>query len=261
MKIAIYARKGGVNKTTATVNIAGILAQQGKRVLLIDSDAQGNVAGSFGLNTNKLEYTLYDVLLNNTPAKQAIINVADNIDLLPSNYDMDNFEFDLGRSNKFNNPNVVLKYRLGDLEKDYDYVLIDTPPALNTIVRNVLMYVDSILNPMLDEPYSVTGIVSLYREIEKIKEDNKRLEILGIFNVMVDSRTTLHKQLQEQLQSWADGNDVYVFKTHIPKSISFANATAYSALPATLQEPYKSNKAVKAYYTLTEEIKERINNG
>ena len=130
MKIAIYARKGGVNKTTATVNIAGILAQQGKRVLLIDSDAQGNVASSFGLSTNKLEYTLYDVLLNNTPAKEAIINVADNIDLLPSNYDMDNFEFDLGRSNKFNNPNVVLKYRLDDLEKDYDYVLVDTPPEI-----------------------------------------------------------------------------------------------------------------------------------
>lgn len=259
--IAISTNKGGVLKTSITTNLAGALSEQGKRVLIIDTDNQGNVLISFGKNPDKVKYTLYDVLVDALPAKDAIVNVHKNIDVLPSNDDMSFLEFDiLPEIKKYPNPFLLLKVATAEVVKNYDYVLIDTPPNLGLVQGNVLSMVDSVIIPFQPEGFSMRSLTKIIRAIHNFKEkQNSDLKIEGVVATLVDQRTTLHTQVLQECRKYCYEQGIHVFDTVIPRSIRFASSVSYDRKPATLVD--KKHPIVKAYYELLEEVIEHGKKG
>lgn len=251
--LAISTNKGGVLKTSLTTNLAGVLSEH-KKILIIDSDNQGNVLVSFGINPDSVETTLYDVLMGAAPVEQAIVNVHSNIDVIPSNDNMSFLEFDvLKDSERFKNPFNLLKQAADHLKDHYDLILVDTPPNLGLVQGNVLSFVDEVLIPFQPEGYSMRSLVKILEFIAEFKEDiNPDLSIRGIVGTLVDSRTTLHSEVLQQCRKYCLENGVPVFETIIPRSIRFASSVAYEGKPATLTD--KKNSLVQAYFELTEEV-------
>lgn len=254
-KILISSNKGGVLKTSLTVSLGGVLSQKGKKVLIIDSDNQGNAAVSFGLNPDQFELTLYDVLVEGLNPKDAIINVYENIDLLPSNDDMSFLEFDvLSNTNKYPNPFYLLKKAFSnfDLSK-YDYVLLDSPPNIGLATGNCLVFADEVLVPFQPEAYSMRSLVKIIQAVNNFKvEHNDNLKILGVVGTLVDTRTNLHSQILQECRRYCLENNIQMFDTTINKSVRFASSIAYEKLPATLTD--KNHPLVKSYYELYEEV-------
>jgi chromosome partitioning protein len=250
---AVSTNKGGVLKTSITTNLAGALSKE-KKVLIIDTDNQGNVALSFGVNPDSLETTLYDVLVDGVNPHDAIINVYANIDILPSNDDMAFFEFDvLTQREKYQQPFLLLKEAIKQIEKEYDLILIDTPPNLGLTQGNVLSAANSVLIPFQPENYSMRSLVKILQAIENFKEKhNPSLSILGVVATLVDSRTTLHSQVLQECRRFCYENDIRMFETVIPRSVRFAASVAYERLPATLTE--KNNPLVASYSDLLKEV-------
>lgn len=253
-KIAISTNKGGVLKTSITVNLAGILSRDNKRVLIVDTDNQGNTLLSFGRNPDDLEETIYDVLVDGTEIKKSIINVHENIDVLPSNDDMAFFEFDvLTKIKKYPDPFKLLKNKLDEIEYLYDYILIDTPPNLGLTQGNALTATDEVLIPFQPENYSMRSLVKILSAIDSFREDhNPKLKVLGIVATLVDQRTILHSQILQECRRYCYENDIKLLDTVIPRTIRYASSIAYEGLPATLTE--KNNNLIQAYIDLKEEI-------
>jgi chromosome partitioning protein len=253
LTIAISTNKGGVLKTSLTTNIAGVLSEE-KKVLIIDTDNQGNVLVSFGMNPDNAETTLYDVLMGAAKVEEAIVNVHPNIDVLPSNDNMSFLEFDVLRdSDRFTKPFDLLNQVAGHLKGQYDIILIDTPPNLGLVQGNVLSFADEVLIPFQPEGYSMRSLVKILEFIEEFREDiNPHLGIRGIVGTLVDSRTTLHSEVLQQCRQFCIENNVRVFDTVIPRSIRFASSVAYDGKPATLTD--RKNPLVQAYFELTEEV-------
>lgn len=260
---AISTNKGGVLKTSITTNLSGVLATKGKKVLIIDTDNQGNVALSFGKNPDSFEYTTYDVLVDGLAAEMAISNVYQDssggtIDLLGSNDDMAFLDFDvLTQGEKYPEPFLLLKNSVSHLKNDYDFILIDSPPNLGLIAGNVLSFTDEVLIPFQPESYSMRSLVKILQSINNFKNQfNKNLSVLGIIATLVDSRTILHSQILQECRKYCYEHDIRMFETVIPRSVRFASSIAYERLPATLSSD-KSNKIVLSYYELLQEIEER----
>lgn len=253
LTMAISTNKGGVLKTSLTTNIAGVLSDK-KRILIIDTDNQGNVLVSFGVNPDTIETSLYDVLMGAAKVEEAIINVHKNIDVLPSNDDMSFLEFDVLRdSERFQNPFDLLNQVAGHLKSDYDVILIDTPPNLGLVQGNVLSFADEVLIPFQPEGYSMRSLIKILEFISEFKEDiNPNLKIRGIVGTIVDSRTTLHSEVLQECRKFCLENEYKVFDTVIPRTIRFASSVAYDGKPATLTD--RNNPLVQAYYELTEEV-------
>lgn len=256
---AISTNKGGVLKTSLTTNLAGVLSNKGKKALLIDTDNQGNIAVSFGLNPDSIDKTIYDVLVEGTNPEEAIIKVDDNIDLLPANDDMSFFEFDvLSNREGYKHPFSLLKetFDKTDLDK-WDYILVDTPPNLGLTQGNVLSFVNKVLIPFQPESYSMRSLLKILKAINDFKNShNSELSVLGIVATLVDNRTVLHSEVLQQCRRFCFENNLTMFETVIPRSVRFANSIAYERKPATLVE--KNHPIVKAYYDLFEEV---IKNG
>lgn len=250
---AVSTNKGGVLKTSITANLAGALSKD-KKVLIIDTDNQGNVALSFGVNPDSLEKTLYDVLVDDMDPNDAIISVFENIDILPSNDDMAFFEFDvLTQREKYQQPFSLLKEVIQQIEQQYDLILIDTPPNLGLTQGNVLSASSSVLIPFQPESYSMRSLVKILQAIENFKEKhNPSLSILGVVATLVDSRTNLHSQVLQECRRFCYENDIRMFETVIPRSVRFAASVAYERLPATLTE--KHNPLVASYFDLLKEV-------
>ncbi|MEH7440494.1 ParA family protein [Neobacillus drentensis] len=252
---AISMNKGGVGKTSLVSNLAGAITKKlKKRVLIIDTDGQGNTSIAFGLKPHDFENTIYDVLTGEKTAKEVIVSVNEYLDVLPANNDMNFLEFDiLPNIQQYAQPFSLLKKALEDVKDSYSYIFIDTPPSMGLVAGNVLAASDKVIIPFVPEMFAVSGLIRVIEAIDDFKsKENPALEVAGIVGMMVDSRTTLHSEMLQQARKYCVENDLTMFDTTIPKSIRFANSTAYEGKPATWTD-YNS-PIVAAYFDLMKEV-------
>ncbi|MGN4448244.1 ParA family protein [Bacillus cereus group sp. MYBK79-1] len=255
-KLAFVQNKGGVLKSSMTVNIAGLFAKQGKKVLIVDADQQGDVLLSFGRNPDECKITLYDVLVDYVPAKEAIINVYENIDVLPSNSDMGLLDFDiLPNQDKYINPYLLLKVALISVEEEYDVILFDSPPSSGLIQSNVICCTDNIMIPFQPEKYNVRSLIKLMDALNGFREQNNpSLKITGVASTLVQKNTVLHQTVMQDAKEFCKSENVHYFDAFIPKSIQFANAIANEELPLTLAK--RNNEFAFYYKNLFKELNE-----
>ena len=245
--LAVANQKGGVGKTTTSVNLAASLAGTGKRVLLIDLDPQGNATMGSGIDKRDLQASVYDVLLGGrTVAEARIRSEAGKYDLLPANRELAGAEVELvGMAHR----ETRLRDALQTVTAEYDYVLIDCPPALNLLTLNGLCAARSVMIPMQCEYYALEGLSDLVNTIRKVRASlNPELEIEGLLRTMFDPRNMLAQQVSDQLQEHF-GSKVY--RTVIPRNVRLAEAPSYG-VPALYHD--KASKGTQAYLALAGEL-------
>ena len=209
--ICIANQKGGVGKTTTTINLSACIAQKGKKTLLVDMDPQANTTSGMGINKRELPSSIYDVLINDKPIHEVIIPSGyDNLDILPSHPDLTGAEVELTAMMA---REYRLKTKLSEISQNYDYILIDCPPSLGLLTINSLSASNTILIPIQCEYYALEGLSHLVQTIELIKKNlNSSLDIEGIVLTMYDSRTNLSNQVIEDVRNHFQGK---VYKRYI----------------------------------------------
>lgn len=248
MKIlAITNQKGGVGKTTTCVNLAASLAHQGKKVLLIDLDPQGNASTGSGIDKAHLKFSIYHVLINDKMLQDVIVRSEQGgFDVAPSNRELAGAEVELVNEMA---RETRLKQAIAQLGNVYDYVLLDCPPALNLVTVNALTAAHSVMIPMQCEYYALEGLSDLVNTIKKVRAHlNPVLEIEGLLRTMFDNRNMLASQVSSQLVSHF-GKKVY--QTVIPRNIRLAEAPSYG-MPVLVYD--KASKGAMAYVELANEI-------
>lgn len=247
--IAIANQKGGVGKTTTSVNLSASLALNNKRVLLVDCDPQGNATSGFGINKSTLNKTIYDVLVNNVEAKYTLQVTNYNVTVLPANISLAGAEAELVTTIA---RECKLRNALEPLRKDYDYILIDCPPSLGQLTINALTAADSILIPIQCEFYALEGLLQLRNTINSVKNNlNPLLAIDGVIMTMYDARTNLSQQIVEDVKIHYG---YLVYDTLIPRSVRLAEAPSYG-MPITAYD--SKSKSAEVYMKLAEEVIER----
>lgn len=253
---SVSANKGGVGKTSFVTNLAAAIIQKRpkSRVLIVDTDAQGNAALAFGKNPKSFINTIYDVLVEGKSINDVKIQLTDRLDLLPSNVDMDFLDFDvLTNQEKYRNPFHLLVGPLKEIKDQYDYIFIDTPPSMGLVAGNVLVAADRVIIPFVPETFAVSGIIRVIDAITDFREkQNPDLEIDGVVGMMVDSRTVLHSEMLAKARQYCVENGFHIYETVIPRSIRFASATAYEGVPAVMSDA--NNPIVSAYFELMKEV-------
>ena len=245
--IAITNQKGGVGKTTTSINVAACLADQGKKVLLVDMDPQGNATSGVGIIRNELENTVYELLLGECESSECKAECAvENLDVLPSNANLSGAEIDLiGMENR----EFILKDALDKIKDDYDFIIIDCPPALNLLTVNALVAADSVMVPIQCEYYALEGLTQLLHTINLIQERlNDRLEIDGVLFTMYDTRTNLSAEVVENVR---DNIHLHIYATIIPRNVRLAEAPSYG-LPIHMYD--KKSAGAEAYENLAKEL-------
>lgn len=245
--LAITNQKGGVGKTTTTVNLAASLAAARQRVLLIDLDPQGNATMGSGVDKRDLQASVYDVLLGTKTIAQARAHSETaKYDVLPANRDLAGAEIELV---DVGHRETRLRDAVQAVANEYDYVLIDCPPALNLLTLNGLCAAKSVMIPMQCEYYALEGLSDLVNTIRKVRANlNPELEIEGLLRTMFDPRNMLAQQVSDQLQEHF-GNKVY--RTVIPRNVRLAEAPSYG-VPALYHD--KLSKGTQAYLALAGEL-------
>ena len=245
--LAITNQKGGVGKTTTTVNLAASLALAGRRVLLVDLDPQGNATMGSGINKQTLEVTVYHALLGQrTLAEVCVRSPAGDYDLIPANRELAGAEVEMV---DLEHREARLKEALAALDGPYDFVLIDCPPALNLLTVNALVAAHAVMIPMQCEYYALEGLSDLVNTVKKVRAHlNPLLDIEGLLRTMYDPRNTLGQQVSEQLQQHF-GDKVY--RTVIPRNVRLAEAPSYG-VPVLSYD--RQSKGALAYLALAGEI-------
>ena len=244
--LAVANQKGGVGKTTTSVNLAAGMAQAGRRVLLVDLDPQGNATMGSGVNKSDLQRTIYHVLLGLGDASNIRIRVDSGYDLIPANRELAGAEVELVA---LPNREGRLRGALERLSAEYDFILIDCPPSLSLLTVNAFAAAEQVLIPMQCEYYALEGLSDLVGTIKRVRSNlNPRLEIAGLLRTMFDPRNTLAHQVSQQLEQHF-GDKVY--RTLVPRNVRLAEAPSYGA-PAVVWD--RASKGAQAYVALTEEI-------
>jgi chromosome partitioning protein len=248
---AIANQKGGVGKTTTTVNLAAALAAMSQRVLLIDLDPQGNATMGSGIDKRALPTSVYQLLLGLSPVPSVKqYSESGRYDVIPANRELAGAELDLV---DMDSRETRLKAALSPHVDDYDFVLIDCPPALSLLTLNGLTAAHGVIIPMQCEYYALEGLSDLVNTIKQVHKNlNHDLEIIGLLRVMFDPRSTLANQVSAQLESHFGDK---VFKTLVPRNIRLAEAPSYG-MPGVVFD--KSSKGAQAYVAFANEMIERF---
>lgn len=248
--LAIANQKGGVAKTTTTVNLAASLAKGRKKILLIDLDPQGNATMGCGIEKNDLEVSVYEILTRQAKFSEAMVHSkAANIDVLPANGDLTAAEVEMLDLPK---REFCLKEVLDVVHADYDFVFIDCPPSLNMLTVNALVAADGVIIPMQCEYFALEGLSALSETIQAIADSlNPGLKIEGILRTMYDPRNKLTTEVSEQLKEYFGD---LVYRTVIPRNIRLAEAPSYG-LPVIVYD--KASRGALAHIALAGEILRR----
>lgn len=245
--IAVANQKGGVGKTTTTINLSACLAEQGQKVLVIDVDPQGNTTSGLGIEKNNTENTVYELMLGEASIDDCVYkSVMDDLDVIPSNVNLAGAEIDLI---DIDDREYILKKIVNSLKEKYDFILLDCPPSLSMLTVNAMTAADTVLVPIQCEYYALEGLSQLIRTINLVKQKlNPELEIEGVVFTMYDARTNLSLQVVENVKANLKQT---VYKTIIPRNIRLAEAPSHG-LPINL---YDSKSAgAESYRLLAEEV-------
>ena len=252
----IANQKGGVGKTTTTVNLAAGLAKVGQRVLMIDLDPQGNATMGSGIDKRKLALTVYDVLLESASVAEArvksskLVDAGCSYDIIGANRELAGAEVEMVELER---REKRLKTALAVVNDDYDFVLIDCPPSLSMLTLNGLCCAHGVIVPMQCEYFALEGLTDLVNTIKQVHANlNPDLQIIGLLRVMFDPRITLQQQVSEQLKARFSDK---VFNTVIPRNVRLAEAPSYG-VPGVVFDP--SSKGAVAFVAFAKEMVERI---
>lgn len=248
--IAIANQKGGVGKTTTSINLSSCIAAKGKKVLVVDIDPQGNTTSGYGIEKNDLDNTIYELMLGDCSIEDCIIKgVIENISILPSNVNLAAAEIELIGVDK---KEYILKNEIDWVKDRYDYIIIDCPPSLSLLTVNAMTTADSVLVPIQCEYYALEGLSQLIHTVNLVKERlNPNLEMEGVVFTMYDSRTNLSAQVVENVKSHLNQK---VYRTVIPRNIRLAEAPSYGQ-PINIYDP--KSAGAESYLALAEEVIDR----
>ena len=247
--IAVVNQKGGVGKTTTAVNLTACLSDLGLNVLLCDFDPQANATSGLGIEKRKIKHSVYDVIINDTPAESAIIKTKYG-SVLPSSADLAGAAVELIG---MENPNYRLKESLASVKDQYDLILIDCPPSLEMLTLNALSAADEILIPVQCEYYALEGLSDLMTTLRMVKKRiNPQLSIFGVVLTMFDGRTNFSNQVAQEVRRHFPGK---VFTSVIPRNIRLAEAPSHG-IPVTAYD--KFSRGAQAYKAVAEEIKSKL---
>lgn len=245
--IAIANQKGGVGKTTTSINLSASLAEKGKKVLVIDTDPQGNTTSGFGVDKNNLDDTVYELILGECSIHDCIIeDVIPNVSIIPSNVNLAAAEIELIGVDK---KEYILKNEVDWVKEKYDFIIIDCPPSLSMLTVNAMTTAGTVLVPIQCEYYALEGLSQLIHTVNLVKERlNPELDMEGVVFTMYDSRTNLSMQVVENVKNHLRQN---VYGTVIPRNIRLAEAPSYG-MPINLYDP--KSAGAEAYRQLAEEV-------
>ena len=247
--LAVVNQKGGVGKTTSAVNLTAALTEAGKKVLLCDFDPQANGTSGLGVDKRRLRHSVYDVIINDVPAAEAIVHTPFG-DVLPSSADLAGAGVELLA---MDDPNYRLKKALNSVRDQYDVIFIDCPPSLELLTVNALTAADGILIPVQCEYYALEGLADLMTTLRMIKKRiNPELNIFGVALTMFDGRTNFSTQVAQEVRRHFPGK---VFATMIPRNVRLAEAPSHG-LPVTVYD--RSSRGANAYRAMAEEILKKL---
>ncbi len=245
--ISVSNQKGGVGKTTTTVNLAAFIAAAGRRVLIIDIDPQANAGYGMGVNAAESDRTVYEVLIGSLPLGDAIIPTGvDNLSIVPSNIHLAGAQVDLL---DMEGKEFILRNAMRDIRREFDYVFIDCPPSLGILTLNSLAAADSVMIPLQCEYYALEGLSQLLRIVAMVQENlNRGLSVEGVVLTMYDSRTNLSQQVVSDVREYFGDK---VFKTVIPRNVRLSEAPSFGK-PIGLYD--RGSVGSVTYENLAEEV-------